>query len=42
MMHLGTKRFGASAEVYSCERQGQPSTDLFAGILPANWEEAGP
>jgi len=41
-MHRGTKRFGAAAATYSCERQGQPSIDLFAGLLPTNWEEAGP
>lgn len=42
MTHLRTKRFGALSTVYSCELQGQPSTDRFAGILPANWEGAGP
>lgn len=39
--HLGTKRFGAAAVAYSCERQVQPS-NLFAGILPTDWEGAGP
>lgn len=42
-MHQGTERFGASALVYSCaKRQGQPSINLFAGLLPTDWEEAGP
>lgn len=38
--HEPTKRSGA-ASMYSCVRQGQPSTDRFAGIL-LNWEDAGP
>jgi hypothetical protein len=39
--HLGMKRSGALVATYSCERQAQPS-NLFAGILPTDWEEAGP
>jgi hypothetical protein len=40
--HQGTKRSGASASMYSCVRQGQPSNAIFAGLLPTDWEEAGP
>ncbi len=42
MTHRGTKRSGAIAAVYTCERQGQPSDRTFAGSLLINWEGAGP
>lgn len=42
MTAKGTKCSGISLVGYTCDRQEQPSIRLFAGLLPANWEGAGP
>jgi hypothetical protein len=41
---MKAKRSGAAAVVcaLSYGRQGQPSNHIFAGLLPTDWEEAGP